>query len=165
MFPTQYPIKMHEEVTTRLEYEPMLEETITSPIVKPMDWQLTNQKPMSRAQVYCDVKGKNDMRAVPKTQSRFPTVIIKSRVLAHRVATSPAISREMTWSDLPAQSSSAALNVEYPKPLMIDPEKLVKTPLGTDDPNMATERSQLQGSANVYSVPGLSSLFRVPQGL
>jgi hypothetical protein len=33
--------------------------------------------------------------------------------------------------------------VENPRPLMIEPEKLVKTPLGTEDPNMATVKSQL----------------------
>jgi hypothetical protein len=33
-------MKMHEEVTTRFEYEPTLEETMTRPIVKPIDWVL-----------------------------------------------------------------------------------------------------------------------------
>jgi len=32
--------------------------------------------------------------------------------------------------------------VEKPKPLMIDPEKLVRTPLGTLLPNMAMARGQ-----------------------
>lgn len=86
------------------------------------------------------------MSAVPNTQTRLPIVIMRSRVLAHRVATIPAMSSEMTWSDRPAQSSKAALRVEYPRPLMIDPEKLVKTPLGTEEPNMAIERSQFLGS-------------------
>jgi len=86
------------------------------------------------------VKGRKLMRAVPKTQSKLPTVIISSRVFCHRVATIPAINSEMTCSDRPAQSSRAALSVEYPKPLMMDPEKLVNTPLGTDEPNMAMDR-------------------------
>lgn len=61
-------MKTQEEVTTRLEYEPMLDETMTKPMVKPIDWvlrsdgillsqtmrstHLTSQKPMSRGQVY-----------------------------------------------------------------------------------------------------------------
>jgi hypothetical protein len=89
------------------------------------------------------VKGKKAIKAVPKTQITFPTVIISNRVFAHRVATRPAIRREMTCRDRPAQSRSAALMVENPRPLMIEPEKLVKTPLGTEDPNMATVKSQL----------------------
>jgi hypothetical protein len=89
------------------------------------------------------VKGKKDMRAVPNTQIKLPIVIMRSRVLAHRVATTPAIKREMTWSDRPAQSSRAALRVEKPRPRMMEPEKLVKTPLGTEDPNIAMESSQL----------------------
>lgn len=36
-------MKIHDEVTIRLEYDPMLEETITRPMVKPMDWQLSCQ--------------------------------------------------------------------------------------------------------------------------
>lgn len=118
---------MHEEVTTRFEYDPMLEETITRPMVNPMDWQLrcepglavcaecthlTSQNPINRGQVYCLVNGKKLMRAVPKTQSKLPTVIMSSRVFAHRVATTPAIKSEMTWSERPAQSSRAALKVE-----------------------------------------------------
>jgi hypothetical protein len=104
---------------------------------------LTNQNPISLGQVYLCVKGKNDIKAVPNTQIKFPTVIINNLVFAHRVATSPAIRSEMTWRDLPAQSSKAALNVEYPRPLMMDPEKLVRTPLGTEEPNIAIDNSQL----------------------
>jgi hypothetical protein len=37
MLPTQYAMKIHDEVTIRLEYEPMLEETMTRPMVKPID--------------------------------------------------------------------------------------------------------------------------------
>lgn len=102
-----------------------------------------SQNPISLGQVMAWVKGKKDMRAVPNTQIKLPTVIMRSRVLAHRVATTPAIKREMTWRDRPAQSSRAALRVEKPRPRMMEPEKLVKTPLGTEDPNMAMESSQL----------------------
>lgn len=31
---------MQDEVTTRFEYDPMLEETMTRPMVNPMDWVL-----------------------------------------------------------------------------------------------------------------------------
>jgi hypothetical protein len=106
---------------------------------------LTSQNPINRGQVMAWVKGRKAMRAVPKTQIKLPTVIISSRVLAHRVATRPAIMREMTWSDRPAQSRRAAFMVEKPSPLMMDPEKFVKTPLGTEDPNMAIVKSQLTG--------------------
>jgi hypothetical protein len=41
--------------------------------------------------------------------------------------------------------------VENPNPLMIDPLKLVRTPLGTLEPNMATVRSQLTRQRRVLS--------------
>jgi hypothetical protein len=63
----------------------------------------------------------------------------------------------MTWRDLPAQSSKAALNVEYPRPLMMDPEKLVRTPLGTEEPNIAIDNSQLR----ITSVTILVNIQRV----
>jgi hypothetical protein len=44
MLPTQYATKMHDEVTTRFEYDPMLEETMTRPMVKPIDWQLARKR-------------------------------------------------------------------------------------------------------------------------
>lgn len=70
---------------------------------------------------------------------------------------------EMTWSERPAQSSSAVWRLFHPRPLMMEPEKseiishlpceptsiedlLVKTPLGTEEPNMASVRSQFLGS-------------------
>jgi hypothetical protein len=113
------------------------------PILSPMVTYLTSQNPMSRGQIIWLVKGRKAIRAVPKTQTKFPIVIINNRVLAHRVATRPAMMREMTWRDRPAQSRRAALIVENPRPLMMEPEKLVRTPLGTDEPNMAMVKSQL----------------------
>lgn len=85
-------------------------------------------------------------------------VIMSNRVLAHRVATSPAINSEMTCKDRPAQSRRAALKVEYPRPLMMEPEKLVKTPLGTEEPNMAMDKSQLTVSNRSIEC---GSLFRI----
>jgi hypothetical protein len=86
------------------------------------------------------VNGRKAIKAVPKTQMTLPTVIMRRRVFFHRVATIPAIKSEMTWRDRPAQSRRAALMVEKPNPLMIDPEKFVRTPLGTLEPNMAIAR-------------------------
>ena len=103
---------------------------------------LTSQNPINRGQIIAWVNGRKAIKAVPKTQMTLPTVIMRRRVFFHRVATRPAISREMTWRDRPAQSRRAALMVEKPKPLMIDPEKLVRTPLGTLLPNMAMARGQ-----------------------
>ena len=105
---------------------------------------MTSQNPINRGQVIAVVNGKNAISAVPKTQIRFPIVIISSRVLAHRVATTPAIRSEITWRDRPAQSNRAALMVEKPRPFMMEPEKLVKTPLGTEEPNIAMVKSQLK---------------------
>jgi hypothetical protein len=53
------------------------------------------------------------------------------REFSNLVATIPAMSKPITWKDRPAQSRRAALKVEKPRPLMMGPEKLVKTPLGT----------------------------------
>lgn len=53
------------------------------------------------------------------------------------------MSNEKIWKDFPAQSSRAALKVEKPRPLVIVPEKLVTTPFGIEEVNMAMERSQL----------------------
>lgn len=103
---------------------------------------MTNQNPINLGQVMACVKGRKAMSAVPKTQMTLPTVIMSNRVFFHRVATRPAMRREMTWRDRPAQSRRAALIVENPKPLMIEPEKLVNTPLGTEDPNMAIAAGQ-----------------------
>lgn len=41
---------------------------MTKPMVKPIDWQLMSQKPTRRGQAMAGVKGRNDIRAVPKTQ-------------------------------------------------------------------------------------------------
>lgn len=113
-------------------------------LIESRQTHLTSQNPISRGQIILCVKGRKAMRAVPNTHTRLPMVIISNRVLAHRVATRPAITREMTCNDRPAQSRRAALMVEKPRPLMMEPEKLVRTPLGTDEPNMAIVKSQLQ---------------------
>jgi len=49
----------------------------------------------------------------------------------------PAINKEMTWSERPAQPRSAALRVLKPRPLMKGPEKMGRIPLGTEETNMA----------------------------
>lgn len=98
---------------------------------------LTSQKPINLGQLLAAVNGRKLIKAVPSTQIRLPQVIISRRVFAQRVATNPAMINEMTCRDRPAQSKRAALKVEKPRPLMIEPEKLVKTPFGTDEPNMA----------------------------
>lgn len=87
------------------------------------------------------------MRAVPKTQItagqhniwetgvknvQLPTVIIKRRVLAQRVATRPAIKSEMTWSERPAQSRRAVWSVFQPRPLMMEPEKSTRQLIALD---------------------------------
>ena len=111
---------------------------------------MTSQNPINLGQIIAFVKGRKAMSAVPKTQMTLPTVIMSSRVFFHLVATIPAMRREMTWRDRPAQSRRAAFIVEKPSPLMIEPEKLVNTPLGTEDPNMAIAADQQRKSRSAH---------------
>jgi hypothetical protein len=55
--------------------------------------------------------------------------------------------------------------VEKPRPLIIEPEKLVRTPLGTEDPNMARVKSQLFRQRGTDDRRKINSLLGVLESL
>jgi hypothetical protein len=78
--------------------------------------QTGTQNTRQATQIRSAIGARGFSRAVLAYQIKLPIVTMMSRLLLNLVATIPAINREMTWSDRPAQSKRAALRVLNPRP-------------------------------------------------